>query len=236
MAKDILKAIEVEQTYLHHKLKGEPTSPLIDGIKACGFETLEEYFNSKMEYEFSQLKFSYEECVPQTCLQQVFSAINNHETKFLFMISDHTFVFNCSDDFNNDYCEQNGIPIYYTQTGGGTIVSTEGDVSFCICVPNSVTINENFILKNIASIIDKGAGTAKVDGNDILFDGGKVLGATAYRMNDMLAVVAHVSFKDNSDLISEICTSSKLIKVPSYIQNISQEEFRMGVMKWLHCI
>lgn len=236
MAKDILNAIEAEQTYLHHKLKGESVSPLIDKIKACGFETLEEYFNDKMKYRFSQLEFAYEECIPQTCLQQVFSAINNKETKFLFMISDHTFVFNCSDDFNIDYCEQNGIPIYYTQAGGGTIVSTEGDVSFCICAPCSININANFILRNIASIIDKGSGIAEVDGNDILIDRKKILGSTSYRMNDMIAVVAHVSFKDNSDLISKICTSSKLIKIPSYIQNISQEDFRAGVMKWLHCI
>lgn len=236
MEKDILRAMEVEQTYLSHKLKGKQNFQLIDEIKKCGFETLEEYFDDKRRYMLSQLEFAYEECIPQTCLQQVFSAINNQETKFMFMISDHTFVFNCKGDFNKEYCEQNNIPVYYTQAGGGTIVSAEGDVSFCICVPRSINLNEHYILKNIASIIDKGYGVAKVDGNDILINGRKVLGSTSYRMNEMFAVVAHVSFTDNSELISKICTSSKGEKAPSFICDINQEEFRLGVAKWLHCI
>lgn len=233
---DIEKAISIEKEYICKKTNGEKVTPLVSQIEECGFKNLGEYFSEKVKYEFSQLKFEYEECVPQTCLQQVFSTINNRETKFLFMISDHTFVFNCKDDFNKEYCEQNDIPIYHTQAGGGTIVSTEGDVSFCICIPRSIDIDEHFILKNIASVIDRGSGIAKVDKNDILLNGEKVLGSTSYRMNEMFAVVAHVSFNDNSELISKICTSSKQKKTPAYIHHMSPEDFKRGVMEWLHSI
>lgn len=233
MNKDIQKAIETEKEYLNKKLSGEHVVPLINQISKYGFDDLENYFSEKRNYEFSKLKFGYEECIPQTCLQQVFSAINNKETKFLYMVSDHTFVFNCNDVFNKEYCEQNNIPVYYTQANGGTIVSTNGDVSFCVCVPESICADEYFILKNIASIIDRGSGIAIVDGNDILIDGKKVLGSASYHINDMFAVVAHVSFKDNSELASKICTSAKIGKTPSYIQNITQKEFQLGVFKWL---
>lgn len=233
MNKDIKKAIEVEKDYQAKKISGMQPAPLIDQVREYGFNSLEEYFDEKLKYEFSQLKFSYEECIPQTCLQQVFSTINNKEIKFLYMVSDHTFVFNCKDEFNKEYCEQNNIPVYYTKAGGGTIVSTDGDVSFCICVPDSIDVNEYFILKHIASIIDKETGIAKVDGNDILMNGLKILGSTSYHTNGMFALVAHVSFKDNSNLISKICTSAKVGKKPYYIKNITQEEFRLGVAEWL---
>lgn len=231
--KDIVKAIEIEKKYIEHRMKGEEPFHLVDVIKEFGFESLKEYFEEKCRYEFNQLEFDYEECKPHTCLDQVFASIRNKETKFLYMVSDCTFVFSCNDVVNTEYCEQNNIPIYYTQARGGTIVSTEGDVSLCICLPDNINVDTNFILENIAKILRKDSNVVKVDGNDILIDDKKVFGSATYRTNGMFALVAHVSFNDDSELISNICRTPKSGKIPSYIKNITQEEFRLGVSEWL---
>lgn len=230
---DIIKAIEFENIYLEQRSKGEYPFNLIDKIHECGFKGFEDYYFEKIGYAFSQLEFTYEECKPETCLSQVFAAIENKETKFLWMVSDSTFVFSCADFVNIDYCKQNDIPIYNTNAGGGTIVSTEGDVSFCVCVPKSINADSNFILRNIARVLRNGIDKVEVDGNDIMINGKKVLGSSFYHMNDMFALVAHMSFNDNSELISNICRKPKSGKTPSYVKNITQEKFRLGVAKWL---
>lgn len=231
--KDIEKAIEKEQEYLEHRTRGEEPFPLIDAIKMCGFDGLDEYHKAKREYEFNQLQFTYEECRPDTCLLQVFQAILNGQTIFQFMISDTTFVFNCRDDFNKDFCDKHNIPVYYTEANGGTIVSTSGDVSLCICIPENLGVDDSYILSNIASILSQYTDGIVVDGNDILQDGRKILGSATYRQNGMYALVAHMSFNDNSSLISQICLKPMAGKIPGSLRNISPEQFREEVIRWL---
>ena len=230
---DIVKAMEIENIYIDGKINGENKFNLIDNIRECGFKTLDEYFYAKIKYHFDKLEFSYEECKPETCLSQVFKTIENKETKFLYMVSDSTFVFNCDDVVNEEYCIQNDIPIYNVETSGGTIVSTEGDVSFCICVPESVNADVDFILRNIARILRNGTDSIRIDNNDILINDKKVLGSVFYKTNGMFALVAHMSFNDNSELISHICRKPKSGKIPSYVNGVTQDEFRLGMIKWL---
>ena len=231
--RDIEKAIKKEREYLEYRARGEEPFHLIDAIKACGFEDLDEYRKIKTDYEFNQLQFTYEECRPDTCLSQVFQAIASGQTKFQFMISDTTFVFNCRDGFNKEFCDKHNIPIYYTETNGGTIVSTPGDVSLCICIPANLGIDDSYILSHIASILSKYTDKIVVDGNDILQDGRKILGSASYRQNEMYALVAHMSFNDNSNLISQICLKPMAEKIPGSLRNISPEQFQEEVAQWL---
>lgn len=230
---DIEKAMTKEQEYLSYRMNNKEPFHLVDAIKEYGFNSLNEYFTAKKEYEFRQIKFAYEEGSPENCLSKVFATIANGETKFSFMLSDKTFVFNCSDDFNEEFCQVNNIPVYQTKTKGGTIVSTAGDVSFCICAPASMDMNADYILTHIATILSKYMDGIVINGNDILRDGKKVLGCAFYEQNNMFALVAHVSFNDNSELIANICRKPKSGKAPGYLINITPEQFRQEVLEWL---
>lgn len=230
---DITKAIKKEQEYLSYRAENKEPFHLVDAIKKYGFNSLDEYFQAKKECEIKQLGFTYDECNPKNCLSKVFATIANGETKFLFMISDTTFVFNCSDDFDEEFCKSNNITVYQTEAKGGTIVSTPGDVSFCICVPKETDIDVGYILKHIAAILSKYMDGIAVDGNDILRDGKKVLGSANYYQNDMFALVSHVSFNDNSELISKICREPKSGKFPGRLLNITPEQFKQEVFEWL---
>ena len=61
---DIVKAIEKEQEYLFYRRNGDEPFHLVDAIKECGFDTLEEYFAAKKEYGFNHLSFAYIEKTP----------------------------------------------------------------------------------------------------------------------------------------------------------------------------
>lgn len=44
---DIVKAIEKEKEYLEYRKQGKEPFHLVDAIKECGFESLDEYFEEK---------------------------------------------------------------------------------------------------------------------------------------------------------------------------------------------
>lgn len=231
---DIVKAIEKEKEYLEYRMKGEEPFHLVDAVRECGFESLAEYFVKKSEYEFGQLQFEVIEKRPAVCLAEVQRMMDEKVTGVLFVESDETFVFSgTSKEFNESYCLENNIPIYYLNTGGGTIVSTVGDFSIGICVPNNAWISTTFILENIKLIIANYMENIEVNGNDILVNGSKVCGSTQYRNNDMTCFVAHFSFNDNTKLIETICqpiqttySLKRAAKQPSCIMGMTTSEFK----------
>jgi hypothetical protein len=238
---DIVKAIEKEKEYLSYRMKGEEPFHLVDAIKDCGFETLIEYFIEKPKYYFGNLQFEIIEKKPSVCLAEVQRMMDEKVTGVLFVESDETFVFSGNTkEFNEEYCIENNIPIYYLHTGGGTIVSTAGDFSIGICVPDNAWVHETFILDNIKHIMSKYVNNVEVNGNDILIDGAKVCGSTYYKKNDMVCFVAHFSFNDNTELIENICSPvqqtyslRRLAKQPSCIMGMTTSELKREVAVWL---
>jgi len=234
---DIIKAIEVEKEYLECRMKNEEPFHLVDKIKECGFEDLNDYFVIKKMYSFGRMNFQFIEKDPVDCIEEVLRMINENVTGVLFVNSNETFVFNGSkgeNSFNEDYCIENNIPIYPIQTGGGTIVSTTGDFSLGICVPKDTGINTLFILNRLKNILTKYTDkNIVIDNNDILVDGKKVCGSAIYSYNGMFMFVGYFSFNDKSELIRNICANSNSIKEPSYIDFMLRDDFRNEVTAWL---
>ena len=231
---DIVKAIEREKEYLSYRAKGEEPFHLIDAVKECGFESLDEYFNAKAEYLFDKLNFAYGETPPNEAIANIFLLMGTKETKVLFVPSKETFVFSgTSKAFNEEYCKANNIPIYPLYTGGGTIVSTEGDFSLVICYPENTSADINFILGKLKEIFDTTMSNVTISGNDILLNGMKICGSVMYRQNGMMCFAAHFSFKDNSELIEQICGVSGSVKTPTTIDGFTVNMFKKAVREWL---
>ena len=171
---------------------------------------------------------------PSEAIAEIFRMMETKETKVLFVPSKETFVFSGeSKAYNEEYCKENNIPIYPLYTGGGTIVSTEGDFSLVICYPENTAANVHFILEKLKEIFDITMPNVTISGNDILSDGMKICGSVMYQQNGMKCFAAHFSFKDNSELIKQICGVSGSIKTPTTIDGLTVDMFKKAVREWL---
>lgn len=234
---DIVKAIEVEQTYLKYRMKGEEPFHLIDAVKEHGFESLGQYFKEKKAHQFDKLEFAFIEQPMPGGVAEIFKMIATNKSGVLFVDWEETFVV-CGirglEEYNKQYCEENGITAFPLYTGGGTIVGSKGDFSFGICCPANMGIDAEFILNGVTNILQKHtAKVVSVNGNDILVNGCKICGSASYQNDHVFMHIMHFSFDDWSDLISQICTTSKVSKPVSYVDFMSRAEFKQEVAEWL---
>lgn len=232
--KDIVKAIEKEKEYLEYRKKGQEPYHLADAIKKLGFEDLREYFDAKKEYNFKSLQFEVIETTPLRAITDVINTIKQEKTAVLFAITPFTLIWNGNNStFNEEYCNRFGFPILPLQTGGGTIVSTRGDLNIGICFPRKMEYTTNYILEGLANIFRKYTNKkVEVDGNDILVDGYKVLGSSVYADNKMFMFITPVSLSEKSELINNICLK-KSSKVAGYVDFMDAEILKSEVCEWL---
>ena len=232
--RDIVKAIEKGKEYIEYRMKGEEPFHLVDAVNECGFESLEEYFTAKKTYLFSNLTFEVIETTTAQAISDVLAAIADKKTAVLFAETERTIVWNGDgSQFNESYCDECGIPIYPLQTGGGTIVSTAGDLNIGICVPESAGVDAPFLLAGLADIFRKYTDKdIAVNGNDLLIGGYKVLGSSTYRRNGMFMFITPVSLSEKSELIADICLKHSA-KQPAYIDFLTCDELEQEVREWL---
>ena len=231
---DIVKAISRENEYLAHRRKGEEPFHLVDAVKECGFESLSDYFKSKMEHTFVNLDFALIEKKPSECIDYFFHMMNTKETGVVFIDSTEHFVFSGeSKPYNADFCEANNIPVYPLHTRGGAIVSAEGNFSIGICFPETVGADVYFILSKLKGIFSKYMDGVAVNGNDLLVDGKKICGSIMYHKNGMKCFACHFSFVDSAELIENICNISGSIKEPTAISNLTVPVFKEELRQWL---
>ena len=235
MNKDILKAIEIEKVYLEYKLRDEFIFHLIDEIKKCGFDSLDEYFELKKKYQFAHLNFTVRNIHPDRCMAAGWNMLEKKETGIFFVeVSDVVVYSYNTKPYNKEYCQQNNITVYELPAGGGTIVANEGDLQFGLCIPDSLNIESDFILNGMVNILSKYMDNIEIVDNDILLKGKKICGMTFLRHNGMIIFLAHFSFSDNSKLIESIChINEKSEKIPYYITAIDKNVLKSEVIKWL---
>lgn len=239
MKKDILKAIEIEQTYLNHKLKGEKTFNLIDEIQKCGFKSLEEYFDTKKTYQFSELEFAVKNITQEEVIDELKTVFNDGTIGLWLCDHPKTCIFggiNGLENFNEDYCIENNLTVYPYLSGGGIIVHQDGDFTYGLSCPENICIDAKYILEKTSNILQKYTDKkVTVDNNDILVDMSKVCGSTTYKQNGLFLILVYFSFNDKTELINAICNKQSG-KTPSYIDFMTREELKQEVLKWLHCI
>lgn len=231
---DIIGAMNKEREYLSFRAKGEEPFHWADEVKKFGFNSIKEFSDAKRDYEFSQLKFEVVETTPEKAIEDVMETMYAEKTAVLFAITDRTLVWNGNGgSYNAEYCEQCGIPIYSLYTGGGTIVSTPGDLNIGICFPDNEKVNAKYILEGFAKIFRRYTyKLVEVNGNDVLVGGVKVLGSSIYEKNGQFAFITPVSMSDKTELICEICKKHST-KQPGHIDFMTAEQLRSEVEEWL---
>jgi hypothetical protein len=231
---DIIGAMNKEREYLSFRAKGEEPYHWADAVKEYGFESLSEYFEAKRNYQFSQLKFEVIETPPNKAIADIMAMMDAKKTAILFVETDKTLVWNGNQgEYDTSYCEECGIPIYPIGAGGGTIVSTPGDLNIGICFPSIFGVDASYILEGFAKIFRKYTyKLVEVSGNDVLVGGVKVLGSSVYGNKDVFMFVTSVSLSDKSDLICQICLKHST-KQPGYVDFLNKEQLRQEVLKWI---
>ena len=231
---DIVKAMAKEQEYIEFRKKGKEPFHLVDAVKECGFDDLNDYFNEKTRHKLAQLSFEIVETTPARAIADVMKCIEEKKTAILFAETPYTLIWNGNGSLYNDvYCDEHKIPVYPLYTGGGTLVSTKGDLNIGICVPKISCTNVRLFLDGFANILRKFTNdTVTVEGNDVLVNDKKVLGTANYSSNGMFVIVTPVSMSEKNDLIDCICIK-KSVKMPSHIDFMDAGEFRQEVESWL---
>jgi len=239
MGKDILKAMEAEQTYLSHKLKGEQVFQLVDEIKKYGFETLEEYFDNKKTHQFRALKFAVKSITQEEVVDELKTVFEDGTIGIWLCDHPKTCVFGGVQglkDFNEDYCIENNITIHPYLSGGGIIVHQDGDFTYGLSCPENLHVDAKYILERTKDILQKYTNKkVTVDNNDILIDGMKVCGSTTYKQNGLFLILVYFSFNDKTELINAICNKQSG-KPPNHIDFMTREELKQEVLRWLDCI
>lgn len=236
--KDIQKAIEIEKYYLECRMKNEYPFHLVDKIRECGFDSLEEYHEAKKDYNFSQIKFPQVIQPMPEGVSEIFKMIQTNKAGTLFVDWNETYVVAGNkgmESLNKEYCEENNITIFPLHTGGGTIVGSTGDFSLGICVPKDTGIDSPYLLRKVGDILQRHTECiVTIEGNDICFDGKKISGTASYPVNDIIMTIMHFSFTDWSDLISHICNKNG--KTVAFVDCVTREQFKQEVSEWLEII
>lgn len=232
--KDLEKAIKKEQEYLSYRMKDEEPFHFIDAVKECGFESIDEYFKAKKLQKFQALSFEKIETNPLEAIPQALEIVKNKKTAIFFADTLFTIIWNGNgSEYNKEYCIEHSIPIIPFQTGGGTIVSTKGDLNIGICFPKEFDYSIDDILNGFTNIFRKYTDKKiEVQGNDIIIDDYKVMGSAVYKSSTMLLFMTSISMSDKSEIIENVCLKQSK-KIPGYIDFMSNKELRQEVVEWL---
>lgn len=233
--KDIKRAIEIEKEYLSYRMKGEEPFHLVDAVKECGFESLEEYFEGKHDYKFKNLNFKLIEADTVQSILEVLKIIATKKEAVIMVDIDRTVVFPRNNaEYNKEYCKENSILVLPVQTSGnGALVSLAGDLGVGICVPKEVGITYEYILDGFIKILRKYTDkNVYNEGNDIMIDGKKVCGFAFFNTPNVIMAISPISLTEKSELISKICLK-KQQKTPDYIDFIDRSTLKQEVLEWL---
>ena len=229
-----MKQLLTEREYLEYRRRGQEPYHLVDAIKELGFENLAEYFREKRDYNFNSLKFEIIETTPSNAIEDVLNTIEYQKTAILFATTTSTLIWHGNNSiFNEEYCSDCGFPVLPIHTGGGTMVSTEGDLNLGICIPKSIGYISKDILNGLANIFRKYTDKqVVVDKNDILIDGYKVVGSSAYNNDKMLMFITPISLTEKSELVDNICLK-KSNKIVGYVDFMDADTLREEICLWL---
>lgn len=230
--KDIIQAIEIEKEYIQNRLNDLEPYNLLDKVKECGFNTLDDYFSSKKDYELKHLKYEVIDTISIRGAGLTKQFFLENKPCLIYGDTSHTYVFHGTEYYNKEFCEENSIEVIDYYADGGTIVISDGDLSLGISIPVT-DVTSQWILEGLKEIISKYEKDVIVDGNDILVNNKKVVGSASFHGEKGVGFVAHISFSDKTDLIKEICDTYNPIKKPGFLQNVTRQQLRDEVAKWL---
>ncbi len=208
---NILKAIEKEKEYLSYRTNGEEPFHLVDAVKECGFNSLDDYFTAKRRLEIRKMDVIKVKSKEATATIQDF--IVNQKHGFAYCVHDEKSIFiNNPDNINEDACTEYGYIVLDTQHTGGAVVVNKGDISVVYFGVVGNVVMKDFAMYLIDRYKERGL-NATYEDNDILIDGYKISGLSATPYGHIQYSTIHIGINTNVDHIKAIC-KKPMKKVP----------------------
>lgn len=208
---NILKAIEKEKEYLSYRMEGKEPFHLVDAVKECGFNSLNEYFAAKRRYEVSQEPIV--KVASKDAAATIQDFIVNKRHGFAYCVHDEKLCFVAgADAVNEDACEEFGYHVIFTQHTGGAVVVNKGDMSVVYFGTVGNVVMKDFAMYLIERYKERGL-NATYEDNDVLIDGYKISGLSATPYGHIQYSTIHIGINTNLDHIKAIC-KKPMKKIP----------------------
>lgn len=105
------------------------------------------------------------------------------------------------------WAQRNGVRTGSIQHEGGTIILSPGDVEIAIFTHDySGHTYRQLIVETLMDKLRQGGHDVRIDGNDVMLNGKKVVGYGSRRFGELLYTAIHFSVGVNEELIGHICT------------------------------
>lgn len=231
---NLLKAMEIEKEYQEYRIKDKEPYHFIDKIVELGYKDLNEYFTEKREYLFNQWIPEVYYIDINEFATAVEDAIINEKYGIYIPIADGLYAYHGTDIIDYDLCKELNVRVVELNYQGGTIIGSSEDLSIEIVMPVDIGYEQFLIISKIHEIINSYIDNVSISGNDILINGGKVMGSMMRRVGNVFVWAAQISFGEYYDIIAQIC-NKKSIKTPSYIdsEKLTKNKLESEVLKWL---
>ena len=231
--KDLKGAMQEEKRYMQDRMSGIDTS-FLSRLSEYGYNDLNSYFEDKRLYLFNEWKPDVFPIDVKNITVDLENAIINKKYGIYISQTDGLYAFHGSDLIDYDLCNELNISVAELRHNGGTIIGGQKDLGIEIIAPAELGIEGSFIMNNIYRIISQYVKSAKIDGNDILVNGEKVMGSMQRRVGNVFVWAAQISFEDHAEIISQICNKQS-VKKPSFIDNslLTKDKLESEVLKWL---
>lgn len=211
------------------------------------------YFSDEIAYEFPSNTFvsnaltkRYHKSVYETSDEmEIYYALawmkrnNVDKMSVAFPIKDLSVQYGDDMDVNMDYCKKEGIHCRYEKRPGGSLVLFPGNIIFLDINPvESPRRFMRFTQDFIRYLKDNGI-DAELDGNDIMVDGKKVVGAISTALPEpydgWVYFGASISINSDAELIDKICTKP-MEKVPGALSDygLTTTDVMQFILDWFY--
>lgn len=208
---NMLKAIEKEKEYLSYRMEGKEPFHLLDAVRECGFNSLEDYFIAKRRHEISEMDIVKVKSKDATATIQDF--IVNQKHGFAYCVHDEKLCFVAkADDVYAGACAEYGYTVLDTQHTGGVVVVNKGDMSVVHFGVVGNRVMRDFADYLIERYKERGL-NATYEGNDVLIDGYKISGLSGTVYGNIKYSTIHIGINTNLERIKAIC-KKPMNKVP----------------------
>lgn len=230
--RNLQKAMTEEKTYIKCRLNNI-SSNFSERLLMCGYQNIEEYFEDKRQYMFSQWNpkvYYIDEDFLDTQMEK--NIQNGVDGIYIIEPKNEYYAFHGNDEIDYDECRKLNVRPIEMHYSGGTIIGNKEDLGILLVIPKDMMISHSVIMRRVMEIIKKDCPTATSVGNDVLVGDEKVMGSMTRYIGNYFIWAAQFSFANHDDLISKICKKDSR-KKPSKFKLLTKNTMEKEMVKWL---
>ena len=230
--KDLQKAMLAEKKYINQRINNINAN-FNEQLLKCGYQSIDEYFEDKRKYMFSQWNPEVNYIDEDFLDTQMEANIQNGvDGIYIIVPKSKYYAFHGDDKINYEQCYELNVRPIEMHYKGGTIIGSKEDLGILLVIHRDMMMTNHIIMQRIIDIIKKDCPDAMVDGNDILINGEKVMGSMTRYVGNYFIWAAQFSFASHNELIEKICEKEQK-KRPARFKFLTKQTIEKELIEWL---